>query len=68
MYVSITAKETGRNSNVADEKETAINIFGLMSKNNELEAYECEGSRTSAVVIAFIDDFLENRKTEQLLF
>ena len=63
MYVSITAKETGRNSNVADEKETAINIFGLMSKNNELEAYECEGSMTSAVVIAFIDDFLENRKS-----
>ena len=34
-----------------------------MSKNNQLEAYQCEGSMTSAVVIAFIDDFLENRKS-----
>jgi transposase len=47
---------------IVPNKETPMNIFGLMSKNNQLEAYECEGSMTSAVVIAFIDDFFENRK------
>ena len=32
-----------------------------MSRQGELEAYECEGSMTSAAIIAFIDDFLASR-------
>ena len=56
-------QEKGNSIKIVPSKETPINIFGLMSKNNELEAYQCEGSMTSAVVIAFIDDFLENRKS-----
>ena len=55
-------QEKGNAIKIMPSKETPINIFGLMSKNNELEAYECEGSMTSAVVIAFIDDFFESRK------
>lgn len=55
-------QEKGNAIKIVPSKETPINIFGLMSKNNELEAYECEGSMTSAVVIAFIDDFVESRK------
>ena len=55
-------QEKGNAIKIVPSKETAMNIFGLMSKNNELEAYQCEGSMTSAVVIAFIDDFFKNRK------
>jgi transposase len=55
-------QEKGNSIKIVPSKETPINIFGLMSKNNELEAYECTGSMTSSVVIAFIDDFLESRK------
>jgi transposase len=55
-------QEKGNAIKIVPSKETPINIFGLMSKNNKLEAYECEGSMTSAVVIAFIDDFVESRK------
>ena len=56
-------QEKGNAIKIVPSKETAINIFGLLSKQNELEAYECNGSMTSAVMIAFIDDFLENRKS-----
>jgi transposase len=56
-------QEKGNAIKIVPSKETPINIFGLMSKNNELEAYECTGSMTSAVVIAFIDDFFESRKS-----
>ena len=55
-------QEKGNAIKIVPSKETPINIFGLMSKNNELEAYECTGSMTSAVVIAFIDDFFQSRK------
>lgn len=55
-------QEKGNAIKIVPSKETPINIFGLMSKNNELEAYECEGSMTSTVVIAFIDDFVESRR------
>jgi len=45
-YIHITPAKTKSN-----------NVFGLMSLDNRLEAYDCNGSMTSAVIIAFIDDF-----------
>jgi transposase len=56
-------QEKGNALKIIPTKETPINIFGLMSKSHQLEAYECAGTMTSAVVIAFIDDFLESRTT-----
>ena len=55
-------QEKGNSIKIVPSKETPINIFGLLSKNNDLEAYECKGSMTSAAMIAFIDDFIESRK------
>jgi transposase len=55
-------QEKGNSIKIVPSKDTPINIFGLLSKSNELEAYECKGSMTSAVMIAFIDDFIESRK------
>jgi len=46
---------------IVPTKETPIHIFGLLSRQGALEAYECEGSMTSAAIIAFIDDFLASR-------
>ena len=54
-------QEIGNSIKIVPTKETAINIFGLLSRQGELEAYECEGSMTSAAMIAFIDDFLTTR-------
>jgi transposase len=56
-------QEKGNATKIVPCKGIAINIFGLLSKQNELEAYECNGSMTSDVMIAFIDDFLESRKS-----
>ena len=56
-------QEKGNAIKIVPSKETPINIFGLLSKQNELEAYECKGSMTSDVMIAFIDDFIESRKS-----
>lgn len=54
-------QEKGNYIKIVPSKETPINVFGLMSRQGELEAYECKGSMTSAAMIAFIDDFLESR-------
>ena len=54
-------QEIGNAIKIVPTKEVPINVFGLLSRQGELEAYECEGSMTSAVIIAFIDDFLASR-------
>jgi transposase len=54
-------QEIGNSIKIVPTKETPINIFGLLSRQGQLEAYECEGSMTSAAIIAFIDDFLATR-------
>ena len=43
-------------------KTTSINVFGLMSLDNRLEAYTYKGSATSDLIIAFIDDFASGLK------
>ena len=41
-----------------DEKRSKrLNVVGLMNRNNNLSAYVFEGSITSAVILACIDDF-----------
>ena len=54
-------QEIGNSIKIVPSKQTPINIFGLLSRQGELEAYECKGSMTSAVMIALIDDFLTTR-------
>jgi transposase len=54
-------QEKGNYIKIVPSKETPINVFGLLAKNGELEAYECKGSMTSSAMIAFIDDFIESR-------
>jgi transposase len=46
-----------------------LNLFGLMARNNDLEAYMYEGSATSDLIIAFINDFAQRvvKKTTIIL-
>jgi hypothetical protein len=55
-------QEKGNAIKIVPSKETPINVFGLLSKNGQLEGYECKGSMTSSAMIAFIDDFSKSRK------
>ena len=43
------------------------NIFGIMSLDNRLEAFDCKGSMNSPVVIAFIDSFAKQLKQPTVL-
>jgi transposase len=54
-------QEKGNTLKIVPSKETPINVFGLLSKNGQIEGYECKGSMTSKAMIAFIDNFLESR-------
>lgn len=44
---------------ITPERGKTLQIFGFMSKDNRLEAYSCNGTLNSAMVIAFIDDFVQ---------
>ena len=54
-------QEKGNYIKIVPTKETPINVFGLLSKQGKLEAYECQGSMTSLAMIAFLDDFIKTR-------
>lgn len=41
------------------EKGKTLQVFGFMSKDNRFEGYTCLSSLNSAVVIAFIDDYVK---------
>ena len=60
-------QEIGNYIKIIPRKETPVNIFGLLSRAGELEAYECEGSMTSEVMVAFIDDFYGRRKNRTVI-
>lgn len=47
---------------ITPSKSKRINVFGLMSLDNRLEAYSFKGSGTSLGIISFIDDFATNLK------
>jgi transposase len=42
---------------IVPKKSKRLNVFGLLSKDNDIEAYSSEGTINSDLVIAFIDDF-----------
>ena len=47
-YIKITPKKSQR-----------LNVFGLLSRDNHLQAYSTIGTVCSSLVITFIDDFAE---------
>jgi transposase len=48
---------------IAPKKSQRLNVFGLLSKDNDLQAYSTTGSICGSLMIAFLDDFAE--KTTQ---
>ena len=56
-YVPYGWQKVGRTDGIPSERSSRINVFGLMSRNNELESYYSSGSFTSELIIACIDNF-----------
>jgi transposase len=45
---------------IVPKKSQRLNVFGLLSKGNDLKAYSSTDAMNSDLIIAFIDDFAEN--------
>ena len=50
-------QEINKPIRIKTERSKQLNIFGLMNKDNDLEAYSFYGSATGELIIAFIDNF-----------
>lgn len=56
-YVPYGWQPKGEYIEITPSKTKGIQIFGLMNLNNQLQSYAFEGSMTSQMVIACLDDF-----------
>lgn len=56
-YVPYGWQPKGEYIEITPAKTKSCQIFGLMTLDNNLESYCCEGSMNSEVVIAFLEDF-----------
>lgn len=56
-YIPYGWQPKGKYIEIAPAKTSSTQIFGLMSLDNHLEAYSCNGSMNSDMVISFLDDF-----------
>jgi len=50
----------GQYIKIIPKKSQRLNVFGLLSKGNDLQAYSSTDAINSDLIIAFIDDFAEN--------
>ncbi len=42
---------------IAPKKSSRLNVFGLLSRTNHLQAYSCQEAMNGNLIIAFLDDF-----------
>ena len=49
----------GQYIGIPSQKSTPTNVFGLLSRDNQFEAYTVNGSMDGACLSAFIDDFAQ---------
>ena len=66
-YIPYAWQEKKEKIEIKSQQSKRLNVLGLMSKNNELEAYTFEESITSDVVIACINKFCETRRKKTYL-
>lgn len=62
-YVPYAWQPKGEYIQITPAKTPGTQVFGLMSLDNQLEAYTLKGSMNSKMVIAFINDFHKDRNT-----
>lgn len=55
-------QEKGKYLRITPKKSYSTNVFGLLSRDNDFQAYTTEGSINAQAVIAFIDDFAKQTR------
>ena len=59
-YVPYGWQPKNENIHITPSKTNSTNIFGLMSLNNDLDAYSFKGKANSRMIIAFLDNFCQS--------
>ena len=52
---------------ICPKKSKRLNVFGLLSKDNDLQVYSTNGSVSSDLMIAFLDDFAKQIKQKTVV-
>ena len=52
---------------ICPKKSKRLNIFGLLSKDNDLQVYSTNGTISSDLMIAFLDDFAKQIKQKTVI-
>ena len=61
-YVPYAWQEQGKTIEIQTSKSKRLSVIGFLNPNNEVDAYTFEGTITSEVVIASIDEFCSTRE------
>jgi transposase len=52
---------------IVPKKSKRLNVFGLLSRDNHLQAYSCEQAMNGELIIAFLDDFAKQTKQKTVV-
>ena len=52
---------------ICPKKGKRLNVFGLLSKDNDLQVYSTNGTVSSDLMIAFLDDFAQQIKQKTVV-
>ena len=63
-YVPYAWQAQGKTIEIESSKSKRLSVVGFLNTNNELDAYTFEGTITSEVVIACMDEFCKTRARE----
>jgi transposase len=66
-YVPYGWQPHGEYIDITPAKTKGTQVFGLMSLDNQLQAYTFKGSTTSQMVVSFLDDFNKNIKKKTVV-
>ncbi len=66
-YVPYGWQPRGKYIEITPAKSKSINVFGLMSAQNDLEAYSFTGTSNSKMIISLIDDFCKEIKKDTVI-
>lgn len=66
-YIPYGWQQKGEYIQIVPRKSQSLNVFGLLSKDNDFQAYSSQQSINSDLAIAFIDDFAKQIKQRTVI-
>jgi transposase len=66
-YIPYGWQKIGTTQAIPSQRSKQINVFGLLTRDNEYEAYWTDGSINSEVIISSIDNFVQKVKQKTVL-